>query len=398
MDATALHTLREQAAALSERLVAWRRHLHRHPELSGCEEQTAAFVACELRALGLEPKERIGGTYGLTVDIPASGTGLTVALRADMDALPIQEQTQVEYASQNEGVMHACGHDAHTAMLLGAAALLVQNRDHLKRDIRLVFQPHEEQYPGGAPAMIRAGVLDDVRAIFGIHICTDLPVGRIGTRCGPFMAAMNTLHITVTGSGGHAAMPDRVVDPVVAAANIVLALQTIVSRSVPIAEPAVVSITQMQAGSAPNVIPERVEMHGTMRTFSEAVRRLVARRIRQICEQTTGAHGATAAVEIEPGYPVLINDERATHRALRIAQAIGFDDDHIDTLAPQGGGEDFAYYCEKVPGAFIFLGARNEAKACTYPHHHPRFNIDEDALPSGAALYAAFALSDEPLE
>jgi amidohydrolase len=390
--------IRDMAAALSDRLVAWRRRLHEHPELSGQEHQTAALIAEELRSLGLDPTPRVGGGCGVTAELRVDDRAPTIALRADMDALPVEEETGVEYASRNKGAMHACGHDAHVAMLLGAAALLSQQRERLRHNVRLIFQPHEELYPGGAPAMIEAGVLDGVNAIFGIHICSDLEVGRLGTRPGPFMAAMNTFHLTVIGRGGHAAMPDKAVDPVVAAANIVLALQTVVTRSVPIAEPAVVSVTQMTAGTAPNVIPQQVEMHGTMRTFNEAVRSRVATRIREIADSVARAHGAEVQVEIEPGYPVLVNHEAITRRALSVAYQIGFDDAHIDPLDPQGGGEDFAYYCQKVPGAFVFLGARNEGKDCVYPHHHPRFNIDEDALPAGAALHAAFALSDQPLE
>ncbi len=380
----------DQARRLSGQLVAWRRHLHAHPELSGEEVQTAAFVAQHLREMGYQPRTGVGG-HGVVADIEIDGPP-KVALRADMDALPITEQTQVPYASTRPGVMHACGHDAHTAMLLGAARILAEQRDALRHSVRLIFQPHEELFPGGAPAMIEAGALEGIRAIFGIHIASALPTGTLGTRPGAFMAAVNPLAITVRGKGGHAAMPEQCVDPIVTAAMLITALQTVVSRTIAISDPAVVSVTAIHGGSADNVIPEQVELIGTIRTFDPSIRQHVCDRVAELAQRVCEAHRASAEVRIDPGYPVLINDEKLTAGALEAAKGVGILPGRLQTLPPIGGGEDFAYYCERVPGAFVFLGAANEAKHCSFPHHHPRFNIDEDALPTGAALHAKFAL------
>ena len=381
----------EEALQLAEEIRAWRRSLHAHPELSGQEEWTAHFIAERLREMGFAPTEGVGQTCGVTADLPVNDEPF-VALRADMDALPVAEETGVDYASTNPGVMHACGHDAHMAMLLGAARLLQQHKQRLKRSVRLIFQPREELYPGGAPAMIAGGVLAGVEAIFGIHVCTSLQLGQLGTRVGPFMAAVNPFKIVVRGRGGHAAMPDQCIDPVVAAAHIIVALQTVVSRSVAIAEPAVVSVTQLQAGTADNVIPNEVRLCGTIRAFDERVRTGVCERVRELAEGVARAHRAGAEVDICPGYPVQVNDKDTTERVLEAARTVGIEQDHLITLAPQGVGEDFAYYYQKIPGAFVFLGAANEPKGCAYPHHHPHFNIDEDVLPRGAALHAQFAL------
>ncbi len=374
---------------------SWRHTLHARPELSGQEENTARFIAAELRKMGFAPIERVGDTYGLLAEVRVND-GPVLALRADFDALPIQEETGVDYASTVPGVMHACGHDAHTAMLLGAAQLLRQHEGRLKRSVRLVFQPHEEQFPGGASAVIAGGALKGAEAIFGIHVCANLRSGEVGTRAGPFMAAVNPFEMVITGKGGHAAMPDQCADPVVAAAHVIVALQTIVSRSVPITEPVVVSVTQVQAGSADNIIPNEAKLAGTIRTFDERLRTQVCDRVREMALAVAKAHQATADVRISRGYPVLVNDTALVERAFAAARSLGIDEQRLLTLAPQGGGEDFAYYCQEVPGAFVFLGAANEAKGCVYPHHHPRFNIDEDILPWGAALHAQFALADRP--
>jgi amidohydrolase len=384
--------LLNEAQELGPALQAWRRRLHAHPELSGQEAETARFVAAELKKLGLSPVERLNGTHGLLADIGADRPGAVVALRADMDALPIHEETGLEYASRSPGVMHACGHDAHVAMLLGAAQLLKRHERELKRPVRLLFQPHEEKYPGGAPDMIAGGGLRNVERIFGIHICSTLPVGQLGARAGAFMAAVNTFSIRVIGRGGHAAMPDECIDPVVAAAHIIAALQTIVSRSLALTDAAVVSVTQLAGGSADNVIPNEVTLGGTIRTFDPRVRELTGRRVQEIAQGVAHSLGASAEVKIHPGYPVLVNDAEMTRRAFDAARALGFGDERLIEMRPIGGGEDFAYYLEKTPGAFVFLGAKNDAKQCRYPHHHPRFDIDEDALAMGAALHARFAL------
>jgi amidohydrolase len=387
-----MHGLRKAAEKISDQLVAWRRHLHAHPELSGREERTAAYLAGELRKLGYEPHERIGGTFGLTATLDVNDQP-AIALRADMDALPIIEETGLEFASTNEGVMHACGHDAHMAMLLGAAKLLIDRRSELKRPVKLVFQPSEEFSPGGAAPMIDAGVLDGVERIFGLHIWAEMPAGTLGTRVGPFMSSTDEIQITVTGQGGHAAMPHQCIDPIIPAAEIVTAVQAAVTRALAMTDSAVVSITQFHAGTATNVIPPTATLAGTLRALNETVRATLQRRIREVAVNVAGAHGASADVAIRTGYPTLVNDRACVETALRCARFVGFGDEQILTLPPQGGGEDFAFYAQKLPAAFVFLGARNESKACNHPHHHPRFDIDEAALPGGAALLAAIGTS-----
>lgn len=376
---------------IADRIVGWRRHFHANPERSGEEEQTARYVAIVLRELGLAPQECVGGTWGLVADIDA-GTGPAIALRADMDALPVAEENDVDYRSQNEGVMHACGHDAHMAMLLGAAALLVEQRQQMKQPVRLIFQPSEELHPGGAQPMVAAGVLENVGCIFGLHVWAGLPSGTLGTRCGPFMASPDNLKIVVHGKGGHAAMPQQCIDPIVIAAQVILGLQTVVSRSLSLAEQGVVSVTRVHGGTASNVIPPSVEMAGTIRTLEEHVRHTVHARVRAVAEGIAEAHGGSVEVAISSGYPALVNDAAMVETALAAARRVGFAEGDLLTLPPQGGGEDFAYFAQQVPGAFLFLGAQNEDVGACFPHHHPRFNIDEAALPRGAALLAQIAL------
>ncbi len=382
--------LRARAAAAKEEIVGWRRHLHAHPELSGEETQTAAFVADKLRAWGYDVRTGVGG-HGVVADL-RTADGPLVALRADMDALPVHEENELPYRSTRPGVMHACGHDAHTAMLLGAAKLLREHTHPSPRSVRLLFQPAEERFPGGAQPMIAAGCLQDVGRVFGLHIWSQAPSGTVGVRSGPAMASPTGLHIVVHGRGGHAAMPQDCVDPVVAAAHIITALQTVVSRNVGLTDQAVVSVTQLNAGTADNVIAPHAELIGTVRTFDNALRERVCERIRTIAEHTARALGAHADVTLKFGYPTLVNDERATNEARAAAERVGFIGDNLQTPDPVAGGEDFAYFCEQTPGAFLFLGAGDEAKQTTFPHHHPKFNIDEDVLPSGAALLAALAL------
>ncbi|QOJ14912.1 MAG: amidohydrolase [Planctomycetia bacterium] len=384
-------TTLQRAQSISEALIGWRRHLHANPELSGQERQTAAFVAGALRDMGYAPQENVGGGYGVVAELTA-GSGPAVALRADMDALPIAESTGLPFASRNPGVMHACGHDAHTAMLLGAARLLAERRAELKRPVRFLFQPSEELYPGGAPQLINGGALDGVEAVFGLHIISVLPAGVVGGRSGPFMAAVNTLDVRVIGRGGHAAMPESCVDPIVTASAMVLSLQSVVSRNVGMHENAVVSVTQINAGSADNVIPNEVRLRGTIRTFDEGVRSRVIERVTELCRSVAQAHGATAEVTISPGYPVLVNDPGAFDRAMSAARAAGVPEAACQELPLQGGGEDFAYYGAKAPAAFVFLGAAVPDPARVFPHHHPQFDVDERMLPLGTAILAEFAL------
>ncbi len=385
-------TLMEEARGMLAALRGWRRHLHQQPELSGQERETARFVAQELRAMGLTPIEQVGGSHGLTAAL-AAGAGPVTVLRADMDALPIHEETGLPFASRVPGVMHACGHDAHTAMLLGAARLLSARRQALKRPVRFLFQPHEERYPGGAPDMIRGGALENCGSVYGLHIISVLPSGAIATRVGPFMAAVNDLQIVVRGKGGHAAMPEASIDPVVIAAQIIMSLQTVVSRSIALTDWAVVSVTRVDAGTADNIIPETATLRGTIRTFDEAVRARVLTRVRELALGIAAASGATAEVQLASGYPVLVNDAGATQRMLAAARDLGVVESALQTINAQGGGEDFAYYGAHAPAAFVFLGAAPR-DAGSFPHHHPKFDINEEMLPLGAALLAQCALNE----
>lgn len=388
-------TVRQAAEQLASQLTAWRRHLHAHPEPSGHEEQTAAYVAAELRQMGYAPREHVGGTCGLIADLDVPGD-TRIALRADMDALPINEETGLDFASQNPGVMHACGHDAHMAMLLGAAQLLMERKRELTTSVRLIFQAHEECRPGGAAPQIDAGVLDGVSRIFGLHIWSQMPLGTLGTRVGPFMSGVTDFRITIRGQGGHAAMPQQCIDPIIVAAEVVTAMQTITTRSLAMTDDAVVSVTQFHAGTADNIIPGTAMLGGTIRTLSEAVRATISRRIHELVEGIAKAHNAAAEIQLLAGYPPLVNDPQAVEYALSVARTIGFQDDQLLTLPVQGGGEDFAFYAQRIPAAFLFLGARNEALGCAYPHHHARFNIDEAALPVGVSLLARLALTAVP--
>ncbi len=383
--------LLRRAYDLQDDLVGWRRHLHQHPELSGQEAATSAYVADNLRALGLEPRIGVADTYGVVADI-AGGEGPAVALRADMDALPITEENDLPYRSRNEGVMHACGHDAHTAMLLGAARLLVERRDELRQPVRLIFQPAEELYPGGAQPMIAGGALDGVGRIFGLHIWSQLPSGRVGYRVGPAMASPSYFEIEVVGRGGHAAAPQECVDPILVGSHVVTALQSIVSRSLALDEQAVVSVTQFHAGTADNVIPPQATLIGTIRTYDDSVTMRIFDRVREICAGLANSWRAEIKPVLRRGYPALVNHAGEVERGLAAGKALGMSTEQLEVMPPQGGGEDFAYFLQRVPGAFFFLGAGKREKETTFAHHHPRFNIDEDVLPLGSALLAQYCL------
>ncbi|AIQ46774.1 peptidase M20 [Paenibacillus sp. FSL R7-0273] len=371
-------------------MVEWRRHLHRHPETSYQEKETSAFVAAKLEAFGIEVKRSKAG-YGLTGILKGSRPGKTVVLRADMDALNITEESGSEYASQNPGVMHACGHDGHTAMLLGAAAYYSARRDGLKGELRFLFQPAEEICPGGAKDMIAEGVLDGADAIYGLHLWTPLPLGTVGSAPGPLMASADEFFIDITGRGGHGGMPHRTVDSIVAAAALVTQLQTIVSRSVDPLQPAVLSIGTIQGGTAQNIIAERCRITGTVRAFDEETRYLIRTRIEEMASAVAAVYGAEAKVDYMMGYPPLVNDEAEFRRFMRVApEALGDEAQviHMEKIMP---AEDFAYYVKEIPGCFIFVGAGNADKNAVYPHHHSKFDFDEDALLHGATLLVALA-------
>ncbi len=369
-----------------------RRDFHLHPELGHQEIRTAGIVARELQALGLEVSTGVGKT-GVVAMIEGSQPGPTLLLRADMDALPILEQTGAEYASQNPGVMHACGHDGHTAILLTVAKMLHGIRAELPGSIKLVFQPAEEGQ-GGAEGMLADGVLDNpkVDITLGLHLWNEMPVGSFALAAGPTMAGTEIFKVRVSGKGGHGAIPHLAVDPILAGAQIVSALQSIVSRNVAPLQSAVVTVTTFHAGEAFNVIPPHVDLTGTIRTFDLDVREMVLRRFDEIVNGVAAGMGCTAQIEHVRMTPALINDAKTTKIAQGVAARI-FPDSPVTTSGPiTMGGEDFAFMMEKVPGLFMFVGSANAEKGLNYGHHHPKFDIDEESLPRAAALFAATAV------
>jgi len=370
-----------------------RRHIHAHPELSYEEYETAKFVAAELRKLGLDPVEGVAET-GVTALIEGKNpSAKTVALRADMDALPIVEVNDVPYKSQNEGVMHACGHDVHTASLLGTARILTELKDQFEGTVKLVFQPGEEKNPGGASLMIKAGVLENPRParMLGQHVMPFIPTGKVGFRSGMYMASADEIYLTVKGKGGHAALPERVIDPILIASHIVVALQQIISRNANPKSPSVLSFGAINGGSATNIIPEEVKLKGTFRALNEDWRFDAHKRIRKMAEGIAEGMGGSCDVNISVGYPFLTNDPDTTEQA-RQAATDYLGSENIVDLDLWMGAEDFAYYSHEVPSCFYRLGTGNEAKNTTHGVHTPYFNIDEDALEIGIGLMAWTAL------
>ena len=367
---------------LKEELVRLRRDIHMHPELGFQEHRTAGLVEGYLRELGIRTW-RIGAT-GVVGEIDNGGER-RIALRADMDALPIQEENPVPYASRNPGVMHACGHDAHTAMLLVAAKVL--SGMEFEGKLRFIFQPAEEGL-NGALEMIKGGALEGVDAIVGLHVWSQLPTGTFAIGDGPVMAAVDRFRISVRGNGGHGASPHETRDPVVCASHIVMALQTIVARNVDPLKSAVVTVGRISGGTAFNVIPDVVEMEGTVRTFEDEVHELVERRVKEIAGEVSSGLGCRAEVEYEHLNRATVNDPRLATIAREVASKIG----RVTEEQRNMGGEDFSEYARLVPGVFAFLGVRNEEKGIVHPHHSPRFDVDEEALPLGVQFEVSMAL------
>jgi len=380
-------TLRDEIDEIMPGLVADRRYLHENPEL-GCEEFiTSAFVIDRLQALGVEDIRtgiNVTGVTGLIHGTKPGGDDRVVLVRADMDALPIHEENEVEYRSRVDGKMHACGHDAHTAILLGVARTLMGRRDEFAGTVKLLFQPSEERGPGGARMMIEEGVLDDPRvdACFALHMAQDAPLGTIVVREGPVLAASDRFAISIQGTGGHAAHPDRTVDPVVAGAHVITALQSIVSRNVDPIEPAVITVGSLHAGHAANVIPDTARLDGTVRTLNSNVQSLIVRRIEELATGVCSALGATATMEYTYGVPATINDARAVAIVREVAAGV-VEADNVITPDPSMGGEDFSFFLQARPGAMFMVGSNNPAKGLTWGHHHPRFDIDEESLGIG---------------
>ncbi|GAB6935189.1 N-acetyl amino acid acetylase SndC [Calditerricola yamamurae] len=371
-------------------MVGWRRHFHMHPELSFQEVETPKRIAELQRSFGLAVREGVGGR-GVVAVLEGASPGPTVALRADFDALPIQDEKEVPYRSRVPGVMHACGHDAHTAILLGVAKALCAVRDRLPGRVVFIHQFAEEVTPGGAKAMIEDGCLEGVDVIYGTHVWSGLPLGTIGYREGPMMAAADAFRIVVEGRGGHGAAPHETVDAIAIGAQLVSMLQQVVARRVDPVQPAVVTVGSFHAGSAFNVIAEQAELEGTARAFDEGVRTLLEREIERVVHGVCSAAGARYTYTYTRGYPALVNHERETRLLVDILSRI-YDANRLVSMEPLMGGEDFAYYLQEVPGTFFFTGAGNPQVGAAYPHHHPRFDIDERAMAVAAKTLAALTL------
>ncbi len=384
--------IRLRAKELLPEITAWRRHFHAHPELAFNEVETAKFISERLREMGIPHTMGIAKTGLLGIIEGRNPLVRVVALRADMDALPMREQSKHDFASRQEGVMHACGHDAHMASLLGAASILNELREEWEGTVKLIFQPSEEKYPGGASVMIREGVLENPRVdcMFGQHVLPTLQAGKVGMRAGMYMASTDEIYLTVKGRGGHAATPELNVDPVLIAAHILVALQQIVSRNAVPSIPSVLSFGRVLANGRTNVIPDEVIMEGTFRTYSETWRKEAHEKIRHLASTLAESMGGSCEVFIDPGYPYLVNDEATTNNAFADAQEY-LGKENVEILDLRMTAEDFAYYSQQRPSCFYRLGVRNDEKGCTANLHTATFDIDEDALETGAGLMAWLA-------
>lgn len=382
-----LNQIKSLADAVFDRVVELRRQIHRRPELAFEEVETAKLVAETLNRLGMEVETGVAKT-GVVAILRGGLPGPITALRADMDALPIEEENTFDFASEVPGTMHACGHDAHTSSLLGTAMILSSIKDQLAGTVRFMFQPSEERIPGGAKVMIEAGALGEASSVFGQHVTPRLETGTIGIRPGPYMSSVDEIRLTVRGEGGHAAEPHNLsADAIVVAAHIVLALQTVISRKCPPDVPSVLSIGRIIGDGATNIIPAVVTMEGTFRSMDEAWRERAYGLIEQVAAGTAAAHGAVCEVDIRKGYPALNNDEGLSSE-VRAAAVDYVGENHVVDLDPWFASEDFAYYAQKIPGAFYRLGTGNRQSGITNRLHTPRFTVDEEALRIGSGFMA----------
>ena len=375
--------IRKEIKEIEKMIIDWRRDFHQFPELSFQEHRTGDVIADELRSMGLEPKVKVGKT-GVTADLKF-GNGPVIGLRADMDALPIQETSGLPFSSQNDGVMHACGHDGHMAMLLGAAKALTQNDNQYNGAVRFIFQPAEEG-EGGARYMIEDGCLEGIDEIYGIHVWNYQPVGEVGVKDGPVLAAADMFDIKIKGIGGHGAAPQGTVDSVVVASYLVQALQTIVSRNTNPLESTVISIGKINGGNNFNIIADEVSLSGTARAYSEENRNLIKTRMEEIIKGVEKTYNANITFDYKDGYPPTINHVGPTQKVLKAAEKVVGDKAGMPYLSM--GGEDFAYYLKEKPGCFFFVGsAPNEQELFETPHHCSHFTMDERALLVGPSIY-----------
>ncbi|MBL7898825.1 MAG: amidohydrolase [Crocinitomicaceae bacterium] len=376
--------LQQKTEAIKEEVIAIRRHLHANPELSFQEFETARFVSEKLKSWGISHQTNVAGTGIVGLIRCGKSDAKCIALRADMDALPIQELNECDYKSKIPGVMHACGHDVHTAILLGAAKILQENHRDLNVDVKLIFQPGEEKLPGGANLMIKEGVLENpkVEEIYALHVFPELEAGKVGLKSGMYMASCDELYFTVHGKGGHAAMPALNIDPIVAASKLILALKDIQEKLCPKEIPCVLAIGRVEGLGATNVIPDKVELQGTFRTMNEHWRTTAHKLIHEISKQISIESKTNIEVKIEPGYPFLENNPELTQRSNKILKQV-FGESNVIELPLRMTGEDFAFFAQKIPATFIRIGVRNESRGIIHAVHNARFDIDEKALSTG---------------
>lgn len=382
-------TLLLRAEEIREQVIAWRRHLHEHPEVSFAEQLTADYIAHELQSIPNLVVSRPTAT-SVMARLIGEHPGKTLAIRADIDALPIQEENDLPYASKNAGAMHACGHDGHTAMVLGAAKILAAYQASLEGEIRFLFQHAEELPPGGAEEMIEAGVMDGVDWVIGAHLQSPVETGKVGVVAGPMLASPDTFTITLYGKGGHAAEPHMTVDTIAIGALVVTGLQHLVSRLVNPTDPLVVSVTKFVGGHTHNVIPGSVELCGTVRCMSPELRQEVPRKMGQIVQGIAQSYGAEAKITYDFGYRPVINDAEVTRFIEETAVEL-FGEQAVYKIKPSMAADDFSAYQNRAPGTYFNIGAGNQALGIVYPHHHPRFMIDEAALEIGVKMFSVTA-------
>ena len=386
-----ISTPKRLPAELVERMISIRRRIHEYPELSNQEHRTQALVVEELRSSGITAIEEVAGT-GLVVNIAGGSPGKTLVLRADMDALPIQEDCpELAFASKVDGVMHACGHDAHTAILVGATSALHESREHISGNVRCIFQPAEEAEPLGGREVVRSGALDGADAALALHVDPELAAGTVGVREGAMLAGGMEFTLTINGRSAHAARPHQGVDTIYVAAAVVQGLQSIVSRRVNPLEPFVLTIGKIHGGTAKNIIADKTVIEGTVRMLSEKLREQVPILIRETAQSISQSHGANATLEVSPGEPVLENDPAVVALARESAKAVLGSANVIELTTGSMGSEDFAFYTKAIPGAMFRLGIRAPGDNKSSPLHHPRLHVDESALAAGAAVFVEAA-------
>ena len=395
MNTTLYNQLHSEAEAVHEKVKAYREHIHRYPELSFKEFQTMEFVADALTKIGIPFEKGVAGTgvVGIIRGNQHTADEACVGLRSELDALPILEQTDLSFASVHDGVMHACGHDVHTSILLGAAEILWKYRNELPHPVKLIFQPGEEKNPGGASLMIEAGVLNNppVSELFALHVFPEMEAGKIGFKQGLYMASCDEIYITIHGKGGHGATPHNTIDPIAIGAQLIIGLQQIVSRKCDPKIPCVLSFGYFEALGATNVIPDKAVLKGTFRTMDEPWRKEAIELIQKNVHATCEAFGATADLDISIGYPFLQNDEKLTDAFTRAAEKY-FGEERVEELPIRLTSEDFSFYAQEIPVCFFRLGVRNEAEGIVYGVHHPKFNIDDHALQVGVEAMVLAAM------